>query len=213
MTVASTGKDGRVRNPKLKAFMLATLIAVVVNAVLVAYAPLLINCGATCDPAQQNGIAGYMIHIGLKFPRVVAYSHFQVASGFSYPWSALAFVYGILSFEYLIGIVITWTVIVLDSLEWSRTYDFAQMPKKSDATHRIIGAILIVLVLTVWGMALNPYFTADRHFSHRPAFSTNMAPAIEFPAVYAFSSMLFGLGLRLSVYYLRRRKQRHADLL
>lgn len=205
MTIASTGKDGQVRNPKLKAFMLATLVAVVLNAILVAYAPLLVNCGTNCDPAQQGGIVGYMIHIGLKFPRVAAYSHFQVARRFSYPWSALAFAYGILSLEYLIGILITWTVIVLDCCEWSRTYDFAQKLKNLDMTQRVTGAISIVLILNLWLLVLNTQFTADSHFSHQPNFNTSMASAIEFPAIYAFSSMLFGLLLRLSVYYLRRR--------
>lgn len=186
--------------------MLATLVAVVVNAILVAYTPLLVNCGVSCDPAQQGGIVGYLIHIGLKFPRVAAYSHFQLAHGFSYPWSALAFVYGILSLEYLIGVVITWTVIILDCREWSRTYDFTQELKNIDMTRRVIAAILIALILSLWVLVLDTQFTADHHLSHQPDFSTNMAPAIEFPAVYAFSSLLFGFGLRFSVYYMRRRK-------
>ena len=187
------------RNPKLKVMMAAICIAIVINSIIAAYAPTILGCAGVCDINGQNLVVTIFIKFGQLFPRVQAYRLIQEGRGFAYPWPALAFSYGIFWFEFLIGIVVTWPLIVIDSLQWGRTHDFTKPLKPTQDPRTVILAAIAAAALIVWGVVISSYFAADHRGSGTPSFSTNMLPAGAVPTLYLLLNLFFAVIIRTQI--------------
>ena len=93
-------------NSKLKVLMPAVMIAVVVNAIISAYAPTILDCAQRYDPPPQNVLGQILIKIGSVVHRAQAYSHIQEARILIYSWLSLALLHGAIWSKYLVGIAI-----------------------------------------------------------------------------------------------------------
>jgi len=188
-----------VRNPKLRVMMAAIITAIVINSIIAVYAPTMLACTERCDIGGQSLILSGLIKFGELFPRIQAYIEIQEKGGFVYPWPALALSYGIFWLEFLVGVVVTWPLIVIDSIEWGRTNDFSKPLRPTQDPRTVISAAIAVSALGVWSMSISPFFGTDHHGLRTPSFSTNMLPAFGIPILYMLSNFLFSVAIRTRI--------------
>ena len=187
------------RNPKLKIMLLVAVIALVINAIVSAYAPTILACANSCEDAQRSFLSNWLIEFGLHFPRIQAYSRLQEIEHFSYPWPVLAWAYGFFWSEFFLGVAITWPIILLDTRRWVRETDFANLPKDTQNPGDVCLALMFAIAITLWTNAFDPIFLADQRVSRTPSFDTNLLPSLAVPGLYLMTSILFGLAIRMAI--------------
>lgn len=181
---------------------------IVVNLFVVVLATGIEQCDTLCT--NHSAVVRFFIDVGLVFPRVAAYRNIQELSSYRYPWTSLAFSYGVLGLLFIVVSSVTWCCITMQTVRvWARTYDFSRQRRDTQNPATIRNVVIIVCLLIGWGTSFNTTFVDIHHSTGRIGFSIYGYPAIASPFLYLLSSFVLALVIRM--YFIRKHRDKQSS--